>query len=157
MEQQAFGERVRACQTKMYRISVSIMGNDADAEDAAAEAVLRAWAKRNTLREEAYFETWLTRILINTCREFLRKKRAHITEELTDAIPAKDAQEQTGLREALMRVDEKYRLPLIMHHALGMSISSVAQALRLPEGVVRWRVEKGRKLMKQELEREEME
>lgn len=157
LTKQAFGERVRACQTKLYRVSVAIMENYADAEDAASEAVMKAWEKRESLREEAYFETWLIRILINTCRESLRRKKAHPLVELTDAAPASEAQGYEDLHAALKRVEEKYRLPFVMHAAMGMTVDAVAQALKLPRGVAKWRIEKGRKITRMEMEREEGE
>ena len=156
MEKNEFGERVRACQTKLYRISVSVMGSSADAEDAAAEAVLRAWEKRHTLRETRYFETWLTRILLNVCRENLRKRKAHPLCELSDGIPARESGE-SALFPALRRLEERYRLPLVMKYALNMPNRDIAKSLRITEGVVRWRLDKGRKLLKQELQREEGE
>ena len=73
-----FSERVRACQARLYRVAVSI--SHADAEDAVSEALLKAWKHAPGLRSDAYFETWLTRIVINECRTLLRRG------ELTQAL-----------------------------------------------------------------------
>ncbi len=154
MDRILFGERVRACQTKLYRVSIAILRNREDSEDAVSEAILRAWEKRGTLRREEYFDTWLIRICINTCKQALRRRAAHPTLELPENLPAPE-QEDSGVLDALMRVEEKYRLPLVMQAAMGMRVKEIAKALRLTEGVVRWRIEKGKKLARKELLGEE--
>ena len=137
----------------LYRVAMSVLGSLPDAEDAASEAVLRAWTKLDGLRNEAYFETWLMRILINTCRSVLRKRALRSETELTDTVPAHETDEK-GVYEALMRVELKFRLPLVLHCAEGKTMREIAQSMGLSEGVIKWRIEKGRKRLKQELIKE---
>ena len=156
MDKTEFGERVRACQTTLYRIALSVTGNTADAEDAAADAVLKAWEKRESLKDERYFETWLTRILINAARDIVRRRRKRNETALTENLPVPE-KTQTGVMRAVLRVEEKYRLPLVMSGALGMTAGEISRSLGIPAGVVRWRIEKGRKLARAEIRREEGE
>lgn len=137
----------------LYRVAMSVLGSLPDAEDAASEAVLKAWTKLDGLRNEAYFETWLMRILINTCRSVLRKRALRSETELTDTVPAHETDEK-GVYEALMRVELKFRLPLVLHCAEGKTMREIAQSMGLSEGVIKWRIEKGRKRLKQELIKE---
>ena len=65
MDRQFFIASAQAMERSMYCIARSYLRCEADCEDALQNALLRAWEKRNTLREERYFRTWLTRILIN--------------------------------------------------------------------------------------------
>ena len=153
MDRELFGAKVRACRTDLFRVSVSILRSREDAEDAVAEAVLRAWEKRDTLREERYFETWLIRICINTSRGMLRDRMRHPTTELTESIPAPE-REDSGVWDALTRIEEKYRLPLVMQAALGMRVKEIAQALRITEGMARRRIAQAKKLARKELETE---
>ena len=69
MDRQFFIASAQAMERSMYCIARSYLRCEADCEDALQNALLRAWEKRNTLREERYFRTWLTRILINSCKE----------------------------------------------------------------------------------------
>ena len=153
MDKTEFTRRVSACKPMLYRVAMSVLGSLPDAEDAASEAVLRAWTKLDGLRNEAYFETWLTRILINTCRSVLRKRALRSETELTDAVPARESDEK-GVYEALMRVELKFRLPLVLHCAEGKTMREIAQSMGLSEGVIKWRIEKGRKRLKEELIKE---
>lgn len=138
-----FSERVRACQARLYRVAVSILRSHADAEDAVSEALLKAWKHAPGLRSDAYFETWLTRIVINECRTLLRRGRTCASCELKDV----------GLRMLIDALPEKYRLPLVMRCALDMSYDEIARALRIPRGAVKWRVEQGKKRVRREAER----
>ena len=65
MDKQTFSDEVRRMERSLYRVAMSYTGNAPDAADAVQEALLRAWNRRGTLRDEQYFGTWLMRILIN--------------------------------------------------------------------------------------------
>lgn len=147
-----FGERVRACQARLYRVAISILRNHADAEDAVSEALLKAWKHLPGLRNDAYFETWLTRIVINECRALLRRGRAHAACELTEVYAAEEPPD-VGLRMLIDALPEKYRLPLVMKCALDMTYDEIARALQLPRGAVKWRVEQGKRRVRREAER----
>ena len=67
MDQREFAERVTAVQGSLYRVAASYLRGESDRLDAVAEAIAKAWERRRTLREEALFATWITRILIRVC------------------------------------------------------------------------------------------
>ena len=72
MDKQEFTVRVLAMEGRLYRISRGLLAEEQDRLDAAQEAVIRAWQNLSRLRHEEFFETWLTRILINECRNIQR-------------------------------------------------------------------------------------
>ena len=93
----------------LYRVAASYLRGESDRLDAVAEAIARAWEKRRTLRDEALFTTWLTRILIRVCVDMQRRqKRMILTDEVTDR-PTES--EQMCIRDrdetALPRGDER--------------------------------------------------
>ena len=65
MTESVFSERVRALQGPLWRIAWAILRNRADCDDAIQEALLRAWNRIGSLRDETAFDTWLMRILVN--------------------------------------------------------------------------------------------
>ena len=65
VDRERFIAEIEACSGMMYRVAWSILRNNADCEDALQDAALRAWEKRGRLRDERFFRTWITRILIN--------------------------------------------------------------------------------------------
>ena len=153
MLQADFIQRVRACERRLYRVARTMLPQECDCEDAVQEALLRAWDRRETLRQEAYFDTWLIRILINQCKTFYRRRPPEPA-ELTEDIPQVTS-EETPLLEALMGLPRKQRVTLELHYIEGYSIAETARILRLPEGTVKWRLKRGRELLKQSLNREE--
>ena len=107
--------RVHGCMNRLWRISWSILRCGADCDDAVQEAIFRAWRKRGTLREEKYFETWLTRILINECRRMLRRRgsgNAPVPESLADQAEP----ENPELADAIAALPVELRLPIVLHY-----------------------------------------
>ena len=153
MLQADFIQRVRACERRLYRVARTMLPQECDCEDAVQEALLRAWDRRETLRQEAYFDTWLIRILINQCKTFYRRRPPEPA-ELTEDIPQVTS-EETPLLEELMALPRKQRVTLELHYIEGYSVAETARILRLPEGTVKWRLKRGRELLKQSLNREE--
>jgi len=152
MLQADFIQRVRACERRLYRVARTMLPQECDCEDAVQEALLRAWDRRETLRQEAYFDTWLIRILINQCKTFYRRRPPEPA-ELTEDIPQVTS-EETPLLEALMGLPRKQRVTLELHYIEGYSVAETARILRLPEGTVKWRLKRGREQLKEFLTRE---
>lgn len=150
MDRNEFASRVVNQTDRMYRIAYSLLRNDEDCRDAMQEAALKAWEKRFTLRQPQYFETWLTRILINECRNIQRKRKSSVPIEET-AVPAAPAHDPS-LLIALKNLPEKLRLPLVMHSIEGMSYQEISRTLRLPHSTIVGRVQRARQMLKKELE-----
>ena len=149
MNKAEFVQRVRSCERRLYRVARTMLARDADCEDAVQEALLKAWAKLNTLREEAYFETWLIRILINECKNLYRRRRA-VETELPDELP-QAVSDDFSLLEALMALPEKHRIALELHYIEGYKTREISGMLGIPESTVKWRLRKGRSKLKAEL------
>jgi len=149
MDERHFIERTTALKDKLYAVCRSILPCEADREDAVQEAVLRAWMNLKSLRNPEYFETWLMRILINECKNSLKKRRRW-PEPLTDAEPEPEKSED-GLREALDSLEYKYRLIITLHYIDGYRLTDIGKILKLPKGTVAWRLSQGKKLLRRNL------
>lgn len=135
----------------LYRIARTILRSDEDCKDALQEAVLKAWANRSQVREEAYIGTWMTRILINECRAIGRKRKKYVLAAEV-AAQAVTVPADPLLRQALEAVPEKLRLPLILHYLEGYSYQEVASILRIPCTTVRSRLSRARRALQTELQ-----
>ena len=78
MTKDDFARRATEMTDRMYRVAYSLLYCDADCRDAMQEAVLKAWEKRQSLRREEYFETWVIRILLNECHDRQRRARREL-------------------------------------------------------------------------------
>ena len=85
MDERQFSQRVRACEQKLYNTARMLLPCQADCEDAVQEALFKAWARLDSLRDTGRFKAWLMRILINECKMLLRRRRAHRESALTGA------------------------------------------------------------------------
>lgn len=153
MDEREFAARVKARERQLYRVAFAMMQSDADAADAVQEALVSAWLHIGSLREAAFFETWLTRILINECKRLMRKRflRPLPIAEVTPTAPAPDM----GLRQALSALSPNDRMALVLKHVEGYSIEEIAHMLRLPGGTVKSRLSRARTRLKALLEKEE--
>ena len=148
LDKHEFERRALGCAKRMHSIAYAILGNEADCEDGVSEALIRAWQRRASLREAQFFETWLTRILINVCRSMLRARRPQ--SELTDRAEEPPAA-NPDLQAALLALPLKYRLPLAMHYIEGYAVDEIAGLLRLPKTTVKWRMHAARGMMRKAL------
>ena len=148
-----FIAQVEAGSDMMYRVAWSILQNDADVQDALQDAVLKAWEKRDRLREEKYFRTWITRILINTCYDTKKKRRPVVSlEKLPLQVPASVPDPDLAL--TLEALPENLRLPLVLCYSEGMSYEEAADVLRIPLTTLRGRLHRGKGELRKELNAE---
>lgn len=149
MDREFFIREIEAHSGMMYRVAYTILRNDDACRDALQDAALKAWEKRNTLREEAFFRTWVTRILINTCYDTQRKRRRLVS---LDEIPEPSiAPPDPSLSLALHSLPPKLRLPLVLCYSEGMSYEEIAQTLHLPVSTVRGRIHRAKGELRKEL------
>lgn len=152
MDKDFFVEEIEAHSGMMYRVAYSILHNDDACKDALQDAALKAWEKRHSLREDRYFRTWITRILINVCYNTQRKCRRIVSiEEIAEpSVPPPDPE----LALALQALPEKLRLPLVLCYSEGMSYQEAADVLHLPVATVRGRIHRAKGELRKELDAE---
>lgn len=152
MDKEEFTRAVLEYESTLYRVAKSMLGSEADCADAAQNALLRAWEKQHTLRDPAYFKTWLTRILINECRAMLRQRARFVPLEEEAAEGEIAPERDSGLYEAVMGLDVKYRVPFVLYYIEGVRTREIASMLKLPEGTVKTRLRRAREILRTELE-----
>ena len=153
MERKFFIAEIETCSDMMYRVAWSILRNDADVQDALQDAALKAWEKRDKLRDEKFFRTWITRILINACYDTQRKRRRIVSMDEIPESTVSDAPDP-DLALALQALPEKLRLPLVLCYSEGMSYEEAADVLRIPITTLRGRLRRGKKELRKELDAE---
>lgn len=155
MDKEQFTRYILEAEATMYRISKTILINDSDCEDAVQDAVLKAYSKLGTLRDERYFKTWLIRILMNEC---YRKKREQSRLTSLDEgmeIPS-DEKNYSYLYSAVMKLKQGLRIVIVLYYIEGYSVSEIGKILKIPEGTIKSRLCIGRRILKEELKDEEI-
>lgn len=149
----AFAELVRLCTQSMYRVAWTYLGNDEDAADAISETVLVCYEKIETLKKDAYFKTWMIRILINQCKDILKhRSRIQSKAEMQESAFEDSGYIDCEWKEVLSCLDEKYRIILLLYYTREMDTREIAELLDISRNTVITRLARGRKLLKRELE-----
>ncbi|MHC1786462.1 MAG: RNA polymerase sigma factor [Christensenellales bacterium] len=156
MDEQFYTSEVKGMERSLYRVAYSYLRSDEDAADAVQDTLLKGWEKRATLRDEQYFRTWLTRILINACKARLRHR--HIELPLIEATASSqdDSHHEFYLRDAMADMDIKYRIPLTLFYLDGFSLIETAQVLGLPKGTVKSRISRAKDQLRNMFKDEEV-
>jgi RNA polymerase sigma-70 factor, ECF subfamily len=139
----------------VHRLALSIMDDWQEAEDAAQESFIAAFRVLSSFRHESSLKTWLFSITVNICRGMLRKRRVQRTlRSLLQGLqpPSQSPEEATIEHEAearlwaeVDRLDEKHRLPLILHYVHELKAGEIAQVLDTTEGTVHSRLHYARR------------
>jgi RNA polymerase sigma factor (sigma-70 family) len=135
---------------RSYRLAGLILGSAAEAEDAVGDALERAWREAHLLRDATRFQAWFDRILVNACRDRLRRRRAvtFVSIEAAGAPPAADPFHLVDDEDALVRAIEilppEERVVVILHFWADLTLESAAERLGWPIGTVKSRPQRAR-------------
>ena len=167
-ERDLFYELVRPYERRVYSAAFAILRNAADAEDAAQEAILKAFRHIQQFREEARFSTWLIQIAVNEARMRRRKDHADLMEPITDRpdetgnytprdfadwreIPSETLERKEireKLAEALASLGEIYREVFVLRDMQHLSIEETAEALGISTASVKTRLLRARLMLR---------
>lgn len=147
----AFEVLVHRNQRRVYRVALRMLGSEADAEDAAQEALLAAWLALPDFRGESAFSTWLYRIVTNECLRVLAARR--VWEPLSERLEERGVgpQQRAEVRERLAAVaagilalTPEQRAPLVLRELEGLSYEEIAQVLGVTVEAVKGRLHRAR-------------
>jgi RNA polymerase sigma-70 factor (ECF subfamily) len=163
-----FAELVKPYERRVYVTALSLLRNDADAQDVAQEAILKAFANLRQFRGESRFSTWLIQITVNEARMRLRKQHANLFEAIDESkdeegdytprdfadwreIPS-EALERSEIRalltQALASLAQKYREVFLLRDVDQMSIEETAEALNISIASVKTRLLRARLMLR---------
>lgn len=151
MDREEFAARVSAARDRLYRTAWLYLGSEADALEAVDEAVYQALRALKQLRRSEYFETWVTRILINACHKELRRRKRFSGEDVLPDTAGPDAYDHLPLKEAIRRLPEELRSVVILRYFTGLTLEETAESLNLPRGTVSTRQRRALQLLRLEL------
>ena len=155
MDHETFAARVQALRGRLYRTAYLYLGSEADALEAVDETVYQALRALKKLRQPAFFDTWLTRILLNECHKELRRRKRFSGEETFPDTAGPDAYDGLPLKDAVRRLPEDLRSVIILRFFAGLSQAETAAALEVPQGTVATRQRRALQLLRLELGEEE--
>ena len=167
-EKNLFYELVKPYERRAYTTAFAILRNEADAEDAAQEAILKAFTHIQQFRAEARFSTWLTQITVNEALMRRRKAHTEIMEPIGEReeddgsytprdfadwreIPSESLERQEireRLASAVVALTQKYREVFVLRDIQHLSIEETAEALGISRASVKTRLLRARLMLR---------
>ena len=120
----------------MYKVACAYLKND---EDVADENL-------KSLKQNKYFKTWMIRILINKCKDILKRKNlVTYTDEMPETPFYEEEYASKEWAQVLEPLDNKYRLVILLYYMEGFNIREISEILDMKESTVKSRLQPGRK------------
>ena len=159
-----FDDWVRQYQRLLFGIAYWWTGSRTDAEELTQKAFFQAYRSRSSLREIEAVKGWLVRILRHCYAQMCRKGHSGMEIPLDDVMERSgetidlrsdgaDPDDSLALHQALERLDERLRLPLVLFYFQGLSYREIAEVLELPLGTVMSQLFRARQLLHERLTR----
>lgn len=136
----------------MYRIAFSILKNEDEIYDAISNTTVIVFEKIPSLRNEEYFKTWLTRILINECYKIYNQNKKIIYLENCNSevlgnlcFTDKDRLEEIDIQNLIKSLGKDLRETVTLYYLEDYSVKEISEILEIPEGTVKSRLSRARK------------
>ena len=149
-----FSREIEKLGPTLFRVAFAILRNRTDCEDAAQNAVLKAYRNLGSLKQRGYFKTWLISILKNECFDMLKRRRStlDVTEqELSYEMAVPDV----DLNRAFDQLSPEERLTITLYYYEGYDTREIAKLTEVSEGTVRSRLSRGRASLRAMLQEKE--
>lgn len=157
-DRDAFAALIAPRVDRSLRTARAILGSDPEAHDAAQDAFVAAWVNLPRLRDPSRFDAWLNRLLVNACRQALRRQRRsreiRMDADSTLADFAGGSVETASVKAAFSRLSVDERTILLLHHLHGLPLDQVARHLDIPIGTAKSRLWHARRALERALEAE---
>ena len=158
----AFSELIEEKKFKLYKTAKAILKDEDDVCDALQDCLIRVYKNINSLQNNEYFDTWMTRILINKCYDIInknKKARGNVVEmqEIEEVKHYDKYNEDSLIDKVLNLIDKDLRLVTIMYYYNDFSVKQIAENLEIPEGTVKSRLSRARDRIYEILKKEEGE
>jgi RNA polymerase sigma-70 factor (ECF subfamily) len=174
-DQESFNQLVVRWERPIYALAYRTLGREDDARDVVQEAFLRAFRGLKGFKGQAKFSSWLYRITLNLCRDWLRRQRRAPIVQVTDSSgedvvdiaeqmpsPAESVEELVARREmsaavarAMAELPEEQRTAILMKEFHGLTFQEIADALDCPLSTVKTRLYQGLSVLRRRLERQQ--
>ncbi len=153
MKHDEFARRLEPLRPRLFKTALLYLGSEASALDAVDEAVYKGLRACARLRQPEFFETWLTRILINQCNDELRRQKRLVPLEGVPEASAEDY-DSLPLRQALEKLPKELKEVVILRYFAGYTLEETAGLLGIPRGTAATRQRRALQLLRLELQEE---
>jgi RNA polymerase sigma-70 factor (ECF subfamily) len=165
----SFNQLVLRWERPIYALAYRVIGREEDARDVAQETFLRAFRALKGFKGQAKFSSWLYRITLNLCRDFIRRERrtplaqapegVDLVELAGEATPTETIEQLVGRKElgravskAMALLPEEQRTAIILKEYHGLTFQEIAELLDCPLSTVKTRLYQGLSVVRKQLQ-----
>lgn len=141
-------EEIRQYQLEMYRLSFAILKNEADAQDAVSETIVRAFENSGKLRDRGKLKSWLMTILVNVSKTFLKNRQRFVLLDDIELMDSPITDDSGELWEFIMQLEEEFRIVIVLYYYQSFSTKEISRLMKMPEGTVKSRLARAREKLK---------
>lgn len=137
----------------MYRVAFGILKTEEEISDAVSNTIVIVFEKIQTLRNEEFFKTWLTRILINECYKIYKqnKKIVYLENCNQEPLSYNDTYEDFEVRKLIKELDKDLKEIVVLYYFEEFSVKEISKIVKIPEGTVKSRLSRARKELEKNL------
>ena len=126
-------------------MACSILKNQADAQDAVSECIVRAFENRTSLKKRTSARSWLMKILINVSRSAITKRQKVVLFADPEQYEQEPETAEDHLWSVILELPENVRVVMVLYYYEGFSVREISTLLDIPEGTTKTRLSSGRK------------
>jgi RNA polymerase sigma-70 factor (ECF subfamily) len=167
----SFNQLILRWERPIYALAYRVIGREEDARDVCQETFLRAYRALPKFKGEAKFSSWLYRIALNLCRDWIRKQRRAPVSQMPEDVDLLEIAAATGpsesiedlvarreltavVEEAMARLPEEQRTAIVLKEYHGMTFQEIADLQGCPLSTVKTRLYQGLSVLRRHLERQ---
>ena len=145
MNKEELSKLILENQKEMYVLACSILKNQADAQDAVSECIVRAFENRTSLRKRTSARSWLMKILINVSRSAITKRQKVVLFADPEQYEQEPETAEDHLWSVILELPENVRVVMVLYYYEGFLVREISTLLDIPEGTTKTRLSSGRK------------
>jgi RNA polymerase sigma-70 factor (ECF subfamily) len=168
---ESFNQLIARWERPIYALAYRVIGHEEDARDVCQETFLRAFRGIGAFKGQAKFSSWLYRIALNLCRDWIRRERrtpvvqvpegVDLTELVAEAGPAESVEDLVSRRDmsravarAMMSLSDEQRTAIVLKEYQGLTFQEIADMLGCPLSTVKTRLYQGLSSLRRQLEQD---
>ena len=155
MTEQAFCEKYDKYKNTVYSVIFNYLRNTYDTADVHQEVFIKLFKTETEFQSDEHLKAWLIRVAINLSKNFLRDNIRMCGEELDENIPCSEENPDNELLAYVLKLPEKYRIPIHLFYYEDYSVKQIADILGIPQGTVKIHLKRGREKLKSVLKKED--
>lgn len=155
MTEQAFCEKYDKYKNTVYSVIFNYLRNTYDTADVHQEVFIKLYQTETEFQSDEHLKAWLIRVAVNLSKNFLRDNKQKSGEELDENIPYLEENRDNELLTYVLKLPEKYRIPIHLFYYEGYSVNQIADILGIPQGTVKIHLKRGREKLKSVLIKED--